>query len=662
MKNKILLSFVLSTALYSQSINLESVNVIEKIDSINLKDVSGQELKSADLGEALSKKDPDIVISRRSGIANDIILRGQKRDNINIIIDGGKIYGGCPNRMDPPISHVITSNIDKVVVNEGPYDVENFGTLSGEVKVDTKAPKSGFSGEANMNVGSFGYKKGSLTMQGGDEKVKALITVSKEKSEQYKDGNGDKFDKQLEKAGANSKYRFQPKYKDMDSFTKKSFLGKLYFNVTDNQELKLSYTANRSDDVLYPNTPMDALSDDSDLYNLQYTIKNLGIYSKNLKFLYYYSKVIHPMSNKYRKGALGMKKEVINDMLSKIAGGKIKNSFLVNSSLVTYGLDYSKRTWDGSYYHHTSTFWRKSIPNAITKNKAIFLDISSKVDKNSLRYGLRYDKSDITNDGGYKNPDFNSLNGYVFDSFAYNNSTTLFGGVGIAHRVPDGRELYFIDKKTGNAIGTPTLNQTKNSEIDLGVKKSLENSEIKLKAFYSKLSNYIYFDNNLAKNKFVNIDAKIYGAKISGAIMLNDEFNFDYGISYQKGKKDSPLTGQTDTDLADITPLRGIFTLNYEPDMKTKASFEVIAQKSWTDYDKDNGEHKLSGFATANLKYVTSINHDWTLTFGVDNIFDKTYQSSNTYNDLTLVATGAKKKIGLNNPGRYGYANVSYKF
>ncbi len=650
-KNIILLSAVLSTALYSQTINLESVNVIEKIDSINLKDVSGQELKSADLGEALSKKDPDIVISRRSGIANDIILRGLKRDNINVIIDGGKIYGGCPNRMDPPISHVVTSNIEKVVVNEGPYDVENFGTLGGVVKVDTKAPKSGFSGEASINAGSFGYQKGSLTMQGGDEKVKALITVSKEKSGQYKDGNGDKFDKQLEKAGADNKYRFQPQYIDMDSFTKKSFLGKLYFNLRDNQELKLSYTANRSDNVLYPNTPMDALKDDSDLYNIQYSIKNLNLYSKELSFLYYYSKVLHPMSNKYRKGALGAKGEIINDMLSKISGAKVKNSLLINNSLVTYGLDYSKRTWDGSYYKNTSTFWNKSIPNAITKNKAVFLDISSK----ELRYGLRYDKSDLTNDGGYKNPDFNSLSGYIYDSFAYNNKTTFFGGVGIAHRVPDGRELY-SQNKNGSLAGTPTLNQTRNSEVDLGVKKSFENSELKLKVFYSKLKDYIYFYNK----KFVNIDAKIYGAKLSGLFMIDDEFNFDYGVSYLRGKKDSNNAGN-DKDLADIIPLRGTFALNYEPDMKTKASFEMVAQKSWTAYDADNGEHKLSGFATANLKYQTMINHKWTITLGVDNLFDKTYQSSNTYNDLTLVQAGGAK-VGLNNPGRYGYINISYKF
>ena len=661
-KNILLISTILSSYLFAQDINLASVDVVEKLDSIAVNNVSGNELKSADLAEALELQSPDITISRRSAIANDIIIRGQKRDNINVIIDGGKIYGGCPNRMDPPISHVVTSNIKDVKVLEGPYDVQNFGSLSATVKVKTNEPKKGFKGEANLNFGSFGYKKGSLTLQGGGDLIKALITISKETSEQYKDGNGDRFNEQLKKANAPAKNQYKTNYQNIDAFTKKSLLGKLYFNLTENQKLKLSYTANKSDDVLYPSSPMDALKDDSDLYNIEYIITNLSSYSKELNFLYYYSKVVHPMSTKYRNASSGAMGEVINDMLSKINGGKITNSFDYNNATITYGLDTSKRTWDGNYYKKSTVPFGKSINNAITKNKALFLDISTKLSKNSLNYGLRYDKTDITNDGGFNNPTFHALSGYVFNSYDIDTDTQLFGGVGISHRVPDGRELYFQDKGTGNLVGTPTLNQTKNTELDLGVKKVFENSELKLKVFYSKLNNYIYFNNDKATNKFVNIDAKIYGANLSGSYLLSDILYLDYGLSYTRGKKDSPLSGQTDTNLADITPLRGTLTLNYEPDMKTKATLKIVAQNKWTKYDGDNGEQEIPGFATANLKYQTLLTNKLTLTFGVDNIFNKTYTPSNTYNDLTLVLAGGGSKVKLNSPGRYGYLNINYKF
>lgn len=88
------------------------------VESTRLSDVSGEEVKSADLADALNKQLPSISIVRRSGIANDIILRGQKKDNINITIDNSKIYGACPNRMDPPTSHILTNNIDSINIIE----------------------------------------------------------------------------------------------------------------------------------------------------------------------------------------------------------------------------------------------------------------------------------------------------------------------------------------------------------------------------------------------------------------------------------------------------------------------------------------------------------------------------------------------------------------
>ncbi|MFX4155761.1 TonB-dependent receptor plug domain-containing protein, partial [Aliarcobacter butzleri] len=76
-----------------------------------IKDISNEVLKSADSADALMKNSANISIVRRNGVANDIILRGQKKDNTNTLIDGAKIYGAWPNRMDPPTSHIVTNNI-----------------------------------------------------------------------------------------------------------------------------------------------------------------------------------------------------------------------------------------------------------------------------------------------------------------------------------------------------------------------------------------------------------------------------------------------------------------------------------------------------------------------------------------------------------------------
>ena len=217
-----MLSFVVATALNAnEATTLNEITIVEKSNSKLIKDINSEELKSADLAEALTKNSANISVVRRNGIANDIILRGQKKDNINILIDNAKIYGACPNRMDPPTSHVVTNNIKSVKIIEGPYDVENFGTLSGLVKVETKDPKEGFHGELNLNAGSFNYKKASATIEGGNDKVKALISASTEKSDPYKDGNGDNFlEQQIKKMGATSTHLYNSD--NVDALDRKS--------------------------------------------------------------------------------------------------------------------------------------------------------------------------------------------------------------------------------------------------------------------------------------------------------------------------------------------------------------------------------------------------------------------------------------------------------
>jgi len=61
--------------------------------------------------------------------------------------------------MDPTVSHILTNNVDYVEINEGPFNVEDFGALSGDVKIHTIKPKEEFEGEVNLGLGSLGIQK-----------------------------------------------------------------------------------------------------------------------------------------------------------------------------------------------------------------------------------------------------------------------------------------------------------------------------------------------------------------------------------------------------------------------------------------------------------------------------------------------------------------------
>ncbi len=675
MRKSILLSLIASSLVMAETVELNEVSVEAEINSVKINDLSGEELKSADLADSLMRSVPSITVVRRSGIANDIILRGQKKDNINILMDGTKTYGACVNRMDPPTSHILTNNIESVKVTEGPFDVENMGTLSGLVEVKTKRPVEEFSGEVNLNAGSWNYKKIAATVSAGYDKFRLLLSASKESSDQYKDGDGNTFADQIDNYIANSTATgpalvalqgtaFQDQYREMKAYDKKSFMAKVYFNPTDNQELRISYTANRSDDVLYPSSKMDAMYDDSNIYNFEYVIHNLGSLSKQLDFQVYHSDVDHPMSTRYRV-ASAVPGERVNHLTTDMDGAKLKNMLELGSAELTIGLDASRRNWDGRYYGAglPAMAPEKSLDDVDTDNMAIFTKYEQSFGAFDVEMGVRYDDTQIsTGTGSAQDNDYSSLSAYAFTTYNADAGMEYFVGAGKSVRVPDARELYFVNAMNGQT-GTPTLDQVKNYEIDLGFKKQYAGGFVKTKIFYSWLKDYIYYNSDKTVNAFENIDATIYGISLNGSHTLNDVTYVDYGIAYQRGQKDDALNGQSDKDLAEIPPLKLNVALNYDTDM-TSSKVELIAADRWSKYDEDNGEQAISGYAVVNLKWNRDLTNGFDITLGMDNIFDHTYAVTNTYQDLTLLTSGGAgdEIILLNEPGRYVYINARYKF
>ncbi len=649
----------------AEVVELESIELVSSGGQV-VKDVKGEEIKSADLGEALSKDNANVSMIRRSGIANDILIRGLKKDNLTVTIDGAKVCGACPNRMDPPISHILTNNIDYIEINEGPFNVSDFGSLGGDVKIHTLKPIKETHGELSVNAGSWDYLKGAFMLSGGSDKLRFLLSTSAEKGGQYKDGNGDDFYGQIANAidagHALPATQFQTKYADMDAFSKKTLMGKIFWDITADQELALSYTMNRSDNVLFPNSSMDAIYDDSDIFILGYTAKNLGSLSKKLKLDLYNSTVDHPMSTEYRVS--GASTYMTSHLNTTMQGAKLANTLDAGNHEITVGLDSSKRNWDGRYYTTVvatgavTNLATKSIDDVDTTNNAIFAKDKIKLnDKLTLEAGARYDDTTIDK-AGVKQRDFSDASGYLFAKYDIDNTLNIFGGAGHSVRVPDAKELYFTGS-TGAVNGNPNLNAVQNNEIDLGIEKKFDRFNIKAKTFYSQVSDYIAY--NATSKKYENVDANIYGLEMSGLYSISENMSARGSVAYTKGKKDTPLAGQTETNMPDIAPLRATLGVDYEVENSYKLEANMQASAPWTTFDGVNGEQKLDSYTVFNIKGTKILGDGLEISAGLDNIFDTTYIVSNTYADLTLLSGGGVV-MPLNEPGRYFYTQLKYKF
>ena len=494
------------------------------------------------------------------------------------------------------------------------------------------------------------------------------MSASTEESDQYKDGNGDTFSDQINNAIAQGMGAAGNRYSksDLEAYEKKTFMGKIFINPVENQEIRLGYTLNRSDNVLYPSRTMDADRDDSDIYTFGYSFYDLGTYSKELSLEAYKSTVEHPMSTKNRVSGAMM--YMTAKMNTEMEGATLKNKMDLAGGELTYGIDVSKRNWDGESYMTTVATGAitnltdsNTIPDVDTINKAFFAHYEKNIDRVNVQVGARYDDTTIkAHRAGqslverYEN-DYEALSANTILTYKATDNVDYFIGFGKASRVPDARELYHP------ANSTAILDQVTNYEADLGFKTHYDRFGLKGKLFYSDLKDYIYY--NADAKKYVNIDASIYGAELDAYYDLSDTITLNYGMSYLKGQKDEPLAGQSDKDLADIVPLRAVTSVTYhtgEHALKT----EMVAAKRWSAVDSENGEQILGGYAVFNVKYNYKVTKHFDVTLGVDNLFDKTYATSNTYKDLTLISySGADDTVMLiNEPGRYLYANLRYTF
>ena len=676
MKRIIPLSLIAVSTIYAAEVQLEQISV----ESTLLTEVSQKAQTSADLAQALSTSVPSIDMNRRSAIANDVYIRGQKRDNISIEVDGTKVCGACPNRMDPPVSHILANQIDSIEVIEGPYDVTNFGTMSGGLKIHTKKPSKDFHGELNVGVGSWEYRKLGATLSGGNDTVRVLVSASTESSDQYEDGNGDTMAQQVKNnaianptdMGAQGA-QYQAQYEDKAAYNKMSVMTKAFVTITDDQELRLGYTANRSDDILYPNSKMDAIYDDSNIYSVEYNIDNIADGYENINIQYYKSDVDHPMGTDYRKSSAPKDlpaKVMTNWLTTDMQGLKLKNNFNISTYNLLVGLDASERKWDGHYelngMSQAKPFpeGRKSIDDSVTTNMSIFAKLDKTYGSLSFSLGARYDSTEVTTGSDTEQDnDYNGINVNLITTYNFTKDNKIFLGFGQANRVPDARELYFRGSM-GNMMGTDDLEQVTNQEVDLGYEVATDMFKFKIKGFYSMLSDYIYIQKGVKVNAFQNIDATIYGTEVTASVYATDDITLDMGLSYKVGEKDEALEGQTDTDLADIAPLRASIEVNYEYMNNSIATLGLRASDKWDDIDSENGEQELDAWSVLDAKVKHSFNKNVQFTFGVNNILDETYQQSNTYADLILVSagTGEGNVMLVNEPGRYFYTNLDFKF
>ncbi len=643
---------------FAQELLLKEIEVKAKREVLTPQEV--RESFAKDPAEALTRIE-GIWKLRKGGIANDIVLRGFQRGNVNVLFDGARIYSACPNRMDPPAFHIDFAEVEEIEVIKGPYDVRNYGSLGGAVNIKTEEPRKGFHGKLNLALGSFSYLNPSFRLSYRSGSYYGLAGYSYRFSKPYRTGEGKRFTEYA---------NYKPSETDSTAFRINTGWVKLGLRPTKDISADISYTAQRARDVLYPYLQMDSPKDDADRLRLKL---RLG----KLKLTTYYSRVDHEMNNSKRTAMVFM------ETIAKTTtyGGKAEYEF----KNLTLGLE--AFLWNWKARTQMGTMFQDTIPDVDFVNVGVFGEYRKRLSKKlRLIAGLRLDTTQTKADKSKANTDLyytyhNTRDTTKRDTYPSGNvqlfyslgsGRELFAGIGYGVRVPDAQERYFalnrsgmMETRYGDWVGNPKLKPSKNTEIDLGLRWRTPRLSGSATLFFSYVKDFITLYNQTNVNNtglgtkarsYANVDARLYGGELEVALSLTDYLFLEWGTSYVVGRKNTdPARNIYDKDIAEMPPLKVRTALRYDTGVYF-GEIETIASATQHRVDSDLGEAKTPGWAVVNLKAGGEYKN-FRLTAGVKNLLDKFY-----YEHLSYLRDPFSTGVKVPEPGRSFYLNISYVF
>lgn len=619
--------------------------------------------------------------SRMGGHGVDLFIRGQGQSQLNVLLDGAKIEGGCPNRMDPPTAYAELNSYDEIIVTKGVATVtKGSGGTGGTVEFVRNTPvydpNKMVSGSVSAATSTNGIKHDlTAEVQAVGEKGYIVVQGNTKSADNYEDGNGDEV-----------RSNYESRQGRID----------LGWTPNENHELKFSYENTVVDDALFQGAMMDAPKSDGTTTRLQYQGKDLRAstgFIDDVAIDLYQSEVDHVMNNFELRMVMDPTKKMETVTNVKTSGAKIQLTSMIGHTQLDYGIQTEKVEKLASLYNRAAPnpnmvmayMW----PEAESTTNSVFAESTSFFkDNQKVILGLRYDDfsadANLTNStssmqneqglyqkvygiGGTEN-EAQKLNGLIRYEKGLSNNMNTYVALSRTHRYPDATEL-FIAKTgidvTGDSIpdgswaGNPNLKPEEHNQLDFGISQIANHYSWSASAYYDRVNNYILRDlsqNQVAtagmKNTvYLNKDATLYGVDLEGQMKISKFVSIGSQISYLRGTNDTD-----DRNLSNIAPINGNVFAEYKTNNLMTGARLNFAQQQDT-VNTEYGELETAGYGTVDLYGSYAVNKNFSVLAGVDNLFDKGYQ---TYLNRSDFFSGDIYK--LYEPGRIVWARVNAQF
>ena len=627
-------------------------------ESLTIREV--RESPARDMGEALKAVD-GVSIVRKGAIANDVVIRGLQKDNINVFLDGVRLHGACPNRMDPPSFHYDFAEVEQVKVIKGPYDLANPGSLGGVIEAVSKKPNKGWGADFSATGGSYDSVNTSAVGSYGGDTFDALLGYAFKYSGVPVSGNGKHITEIYPETSAN---RYKEGEKDGKAYLMNTAWTKWGYNISENSRTEIGYSFQDAEHILYPYLLMDAVNDRTNRVNWTYNTQKLSPLVKDAKLQFYWDKVTHLMNDQSRVSSNTMPRtySMQTDASTQVIGAKASSGLSVGTGQLNVGIDYYNRNWDATNVRrsHNNYAAVNMIPNVYIDNVGLFTEyVVPFGERVILSAGAR---GDLTWAKADKSPIFTQTGSTDFANVSANAQLTYkpidgletYFGLGRGTRTPDPQELFMgLPTSMGKpgSQGNVNLHATANNQMDVGIKYNTDKFYANGSFFYGYLTDFInIYQMNATYRSYQNVNATMWGYEFSSQYSLPLDLFLKGSLSYTWGDnrdKHQPLS--------EMPPLHGNVGIRYDNNAFFFEAVENLSSKQERT-DASLQELPTAGYVATDLK--TGFRYEKLAVYGgVNNLFDIQY-----YNYLSYQRDPFASGLKVPENGRNFYLTVQYTF
>lgn len=562
---------------------------------------------------------------RMGGRAMDPVIRGQKETQLNVLLDGAYIHGGCPNRMDPPTAYTSVDSYDRVTVIKGNRTVVYGGGGSGgTVLFERDWPligERGYSAELAGSLRENGdqWELGADIALGGEEGYVRFIS-HKGESGDYKDGDNNRID---------SEYSSQSN----------TLLAGV--RLSENTTLELSYEKADEEDVEFPGARMNSPYADAENSRIKLSHLLTEGALRQIDVELYQTDVAHLMNNAM----------MTSPSTSLTEGGRIVMDAHSGEIDWTFGVDAQNNEREAVAYMVSSGMAAFSQwPGASIDQYGLFVEGEKALAEHDLiKAGLRYnrveaDASRTTEAFGmmgaarpvtlYGTTDVTSsednLGGFLAWTHRLNPRYTLETSLSRSVRTADATERYVA--KT-DWIGNPQISPEKHHQMELVLAKQDKQLNWSLTGWYNRVDDYILRKKTAGITRYSNVEAELYGIEAEASYLLTPQLQLSAALAWLEGNN------KTDnTDLSRISPLELTTALNYQKNRwKAGAEWKLVAAQNDVCLSSSSCSgldvRESPGYGIVNLHAEYEAEQGITIAMGVDNLFDKAYSLHESRDD-----------------------------